>query len=202
MKNSGNYFGRPACPAEEVVSSLRGKRGLVRFGAHSLRMFAALCVFLAIGMSPAKRALADGGKESLAPKIVQEMQCGSHKVVITCGKAAPGEKIDENDARTCVHNKVKIIDPAGRVSVVPGLGRGTRNPEFMHCGVGRGGKRYVEVLVYSCNMPSCGELVVLTEEGHEIASRITDGNDDSTESRRYDQFMDRNKIRFTKSFGE
>lgn len=192
MRNSGNYFGWPVSPAGEVVSGPRGERGFVRFGVHAFRMFAALCLFLAIGMSPAKRALADGGKESLAPKIVQEMQCGSHRVAITCYKAAQNGAI-------C---PLKIFDAMGRVTTARGLSRGKRNPESMHCGVGRDGRHYVEVLVSTCIMPSCGVLVMLTEDGHEIASRSALGAEDSAQSRRYDRFMDRNKIRFSKHFGE
>lgn len=327
MGNSGNHFRWTASLSGAVVFGRNGKRGLILFGAHAFRTFGALCLFLALGMSPVRNALASEHAERLAPEIVQEMQCGSHKVVIPCGKYRPGEEggyhpvkcahnplkfidkkgrgklvpglgehgsstesvvcgvgrngrhyiealaqdcgkygcggdyylfeedgsviamKDVDDAPditqdydqivaqnkihfrghparnlalmqcgshrvaitcdkaaqnglTCLHNKVKFIDAMGRVKTARGLSQGNRNPSSMHCGVGRDGKRYVEVLVYSCNMPSCGELVMLTEDGHEIAIRSALGDEDSAQSRRYDRFMDRNKIRFTKSFGE
>ena len=140
------------------------------------------------------------GSDGVKPEIVQQMQCGSHKVVITCGKAKPGE-VDVGGSRVCLHNKLKFIDAAGKVKIVPGFGGKKRNPESMDCGVGKDGRHYVQVLVYYCDWPSCGELALLTEDGVEIASRAI-RSDDNDSLRRYEKLRRENRIRFPRDSGQ
>ncbi|MEI6757680.1 MAG: hypothetical protein FDX18_10555 [Chlorobium sp.] len=77
-----------------------------------------------------------------------EVQFGTHKVVITCGKGKPGYP---GDQRVCIHNTLSFIDADGKV-FFPKQSKNFRQefvvektPTGITCGKGSDGKYYVIV---------------------------------------------------------
>lgn len=185
-----------------------GKRGkyaalqLGRFGTKPFRLIATLLLPLAICALSIPNVFAnDGGRNAKEPEVIQQMQCGSHNVVIPCGKRRPGEEKDPYDPRVCVHNPLKFIDAKGREKVVSGFGQGGTSTESMVCGVGRGGRHYVEALLKVCGYDHyCGySFELLEENGSLIEEKPEEREDDPDGSRSqdYDEVVAKNKIRFT-----
>lgn len=198
MGNGGNHFRWPVSLSGAGVFGRNGKRGLVLFGAYAFRMFAALCLFLTIGIASVEKAHADDGKESLAPKIVQEMQCGSHRVVIPCGKPTQDEKDKSYDSSRCYNNPLKVFDANGRSKVVLEFGGPSSSAEAMVCGVGRRGRHYMEVLSQDCAGGACdNNYYLLGEDGSYIASKDVQPEEPPlADAQDYDQFVAQNKIHF------
>lgn len=198
----------------ELMTLEKGRsvvRGHGRYLTNVHRTFVTACLLIAVGIPSFPRAYADGGKGKAAPGIVQQMQCGSHRVVITCGKPKPGDVLDSEedaeDSGLCVHNSMKFIGAAGAAKKIPGfkddaINASKGNPGSMHCGVGSDGKHYVEVTVDYCEMPSCAVLVMMTEAGREIASRSATSDEDTESVNRYEGFRRKHKIHFAKDFGK
>ncbi len=190
MGNSGNHFRWLVSLSGAVVFGRNGKRGLV--------LFAALCLFLTVGIASVEKARADDGKESLAPQIVQEMQCGSHRVVIPCGKSTQDEKDKSYDSGRCYNNPLKVFDAKGRSKAVSEFGGPSSSAEAMVCGVGRHGRHYMEVLSQDCAGGACdNNYYLLGEDGSYIASKNVQPEEPPlADAQDYDQFVAQNKIHF------
>jgi hypothetical protein len=103
-----------------------------------------------------------------------EMQCGSHRVAITCGKAKADEPKDEVDTRVCVHNTLTFTDAADKVTIpkepanMISLGVRGSAPEMMGCGKGKDGLYYVQVRFAGCPGISCEMYDLFTESGDRL----------------------------------
>jgi ABC-type Fe3+-hydroxamate transport system substrate-binding protein len=122
-----------------------------------------------------------------------EMQCGSHRVAITCGKAKADDPKDEYDERVCVHNTLSFTDSNGRTVIsedppnVVSLGDLGNSPEMMGCGKGKDGLYYVQVMFSGCSGSTCQMHELFSEEG----KRLT------VNSVHLNKFMKEKSIRFS-----
>jgi hypothetical protein len=102
-----------------------------------------------------------------------EMQCGSHKVVITCGNAKPGDPLDE---RLCVRNTLNFVSSDGRTHS-PKQPKNFRQefevektPTSIQCGQGKDGKFYV-VVDFVAGPLACGPcstMDIFSESGKRL----------------------------------
>lgn len=123
-----------------------------------------------------------------------EVQCGSHKVVITCGKAKPG---DPYEKRVCVHNTLSFVDADGKVFFhkQPKNFRQEfaveKTPTGIKCGRGNDGKFYV-VIYFVAGPLSFGQGFtpdLFTENGRRL----------TVNSVNLDRIIETRKIQFNKT---
>lgn len=103
-----------------------------------------------------------------------EMQCGSHRVAITCGRTRPNDPKDDKDNRVCVHNILSFTGEDGKVLVpqepnnVISLGDKGNSPQMMNCGKGADGNFYVFVRFDGCPGVSCEMFDLFSESGKRL----------------------------------
>lgn len=117
-------------------------------------------------------AVQAGGGAFFKEKV--EMQCGSHRVAITCGKAKPDDPKDDLDVRVCVHNSLSFTDSGGKVFIpvepknVISLGEKGNSPNDINCGKGKNGLFYVRVRFIGCPYISCEMIDLFAEDGKRL----------------------------------
>ena len=100
-----------------------------------------------------------------------ELQCGSHRVAITCGKAKPGDPPDE---RVCVRNTLSFTGPDGKTSVIhipKKYESEAGTPWGIECAQGRNGANYVVVAYTFCELSVCQLHDVYTEDGQHLTPK-------------------------------
>lgn len=133
------------------------------------------------------------GTEVLAqttlPSRKIELQCGEHKVAITCGEVVyPG---DPQDKRQCNHNTLSFTDKSGKV-YVPKQPKNFRQefvvektPVSMACTQGKDGHYYVTVEFSACplgaNYASCVTVDLFKSEGKRLT--VNSRHLDSTQAK-------------------
>lgn len=97
-----------------------------------------------------------------------ELQCGSHKVAITCGKAKPG---DPPDGRVCVRNTLSFTGLDGKrtsISTPKKYKADAGTPWGIECAQGRNGANFVVVAYSFCELPVCRLHDVYSEDGQHL----------------------------------
>jgi hypothetical protein len=103
-----------------------------------------------------------------------EMQCGSHRVAITCGRARPDDPKNDIDTRICVHSTLSFTGEDGKVFVpkepsnVVSLGDKGNSPQMMNCGKGADGKFYAFVRFEGCPYVACEMYDLFSESGKRL----------------------------------
>lgn len=98
-----------------------------------------------------------GQTTAASPRRI-ELQCGQHKVAITCGKVS--HSADPQDNRQCNHNTLSFSDSRGKV-FVPKQPKNFRQefvvektPVSMACAQGKDGRYYTTVEFSACPLNS------------------------------------------------
>lgn len=122
---------------------------------------------MCIGVAHAQQGNPTKAKERV------ELQCGTHTVTISCGKARPN---DENDERVCVHNALNFIDKFGNV-FIPNQPKSfhdpfviEKTPTGISCEFGKDGKYYVivEFVAGPLACSPCTTIEIFSESGERL----------------------------------